>query len=84
MDPRAARDLVEPIARATLGNFFERGAQKSFSGPIARGDVDTIRLHLRALEPHPMLAGVYSSLARYVVAAAPPARRRALKRLFRG
>jgi predicted short-subunit dehydrogenase-like oxidoreductase (DUF2520 family) len=53
----------EPIARATLENFFLRGAGKSFSGPIARGDVQTIRLHLQALEPHPILAGLYGSLA---------------------
>jgi predicted short-subunit dehydrogenase-like oxidoreductase (DUF2520 family) len=60
---RQARRLIEPIARATLDNVFLRGARKSFSGPIARADVETIRLHLRALKPHPMLAGVYRSLA---------------------
>jgi predicted short-subunit dehydrogenase-like oxidoreductase (DUF2520 family) len=69
--PRQARRLVEPIARATLDNFFLRGAGKSFSGPIARGDVQTIRLHLQALEPHPMLAGVYRSLALYALDALP-------------
>ena len=37
--PRQARRLIEPIARATLDNVFLRGAGKSFSGPIARGDV---------------------------------------------
>ena len=63
--PRQARDLIEPIARATLDNFFVKGPMKSFSGPIARGDGSTIRLHLQALQPHPMLAGVYRSLARY-------------------
>ena len=64
MSSRTARKLIEPIARATLDNFFRRGAEKSFSGPIARGDAGTIRLHLQALEPHPMLADVYRSLAR--------------------
>ncbi len=66
---REARRLIEPIARATLDNFFLRGAGKSFSGPIARGDAQTIRLHLQALEPHPILAGVYRSLALYALAA---------------
>ena len=37
--PRQARRLIEPIARATLDNFFLSGPGKSFSGPIARGDV---------------------------------------------
>jgi predicted short-subunit dehydrogenase-like oxidoreductase (DUF2520 family) len=63
--------LIEPISRATLDNFFLRGAGKSFSGPIARGDVQTIHLHLQALKPHPMLAGVYRSLALYALETLP-------------
>ena len=77
--PRQARRLIEPIARATLDNFFLRGAGKSFSGPIARGDVQTIRLHLQALKPHPILAGVYRSLALYALDALPAPGRKALR-----
>jgi predicted short-subunit dehydrogenase-like oxidoreductase (DUF2520 family) len=69
--PQQARRLIEPIVRATLDNFFLRGPGKSFSGPIARGDVQTIDLHLQALKPHPMLAGVYRSLALYALKALP-------------
>jgi predicted short-subunit dehydrogenase-like oxidoreductase (DUF2520 family) len=69
--PREARRLIEPIARATLDNFFRNGPTRSFSGPIARGDVDTIRLHLQALKPHPILASVYRSLALYALEALP-------------
>lgn len=81
--PRQARGLIEPIARATLDSFFLRGPGKSFSGPIARGDVQTIRLHLRALEPHPMLASVYRSLALYAVDAFPGTGSKALRTLLR-
>ena len=81
--PRQALALMEPIARATMDNFFERGAGRSFSGPIARGDAETIRLHLRALEPHPMLAGVYRSLALNALQIVPPSERRKLRRLLR-
>jgi predicted short-subunit dehydrogenase-like oxidoreductase (DUF2520 family) len=81
--PRQARELVEPIARATLENFFRKGAQSSFSGPIARGDRETIRLHLQALQPHPMLAGVYRSLALYALQALPGPARAELRRLLR-
>src|SRR5271156_3841859 len=81
--PRQARRLIEPIARATLDNVFLRGAGKSFSGPIARGDLDTIRLHLRALKPHPMLAGVYRSLALYALEALPSPGRKALQASLR-
>jgi predicted short-subunit dehydrogenase-like oxidoreductase (DUF2520 family) len=81
--PRQARQLIEPIARATLDNVFLRGADKSFSGPIARGDVATIRLHLQALEAHPMLADVYRSLALYALETLPAQARRPLRRLLR-
>ena len=81
--PREARRLIEPIARSTLDNVFLRGAGKSFSGPIARGDVQTIHLHLQALEAHPMLADVYRSLALYALEALPAKRKRELRRLLR-
>lgn len=80
---RQARQLIEPIARATLDNLFLRGAGNSFSGPIARGDVQTIRLHLQALEAHPMLADVYRSLALYALQALPAQGKKALRRLLR-
>jgi predicted short-subunit dehydrogenase-like oxidoreductase (DUF2520 family) len=71
--PQQAKRLIEPIVRATLDNFFLRGPGKSFSGPIARGDVQTIHLHLQALKPHPILAGVYRSLALYALETLPAA-----------
>ena len=76
---RQARQLIEPIARATLDNFFLRGTARSFSGPIARGDAQSIRLHLQALEPHPILAGVYRSLALYALEALPANGRKELR-----
>jgi predicted short-subunit dehydrogenase-like oxidoreductase (DUF2520 family) len=75
--PRQARRLIEPIARASLDNFFRNGPAKSFSGPIARGDVETIRLHLQALKPHPILASIYRSLALYALDTLPSLGRKA-------
>jgi predicted short-subunit dehydrogenase-like oxidoreductase (DUF2520 family) len=77
--PQQAKRLIEPIVRATLDNFFLRGPGKSFSGPIARGDVQTIHLHLQALKPHPMLAGVYRSLALYALETLPAAGKKKLR-----
>jgi predicted short-subunit dehydrogenase-like oxidoreductase (DUF2520 family) len=81
--PQQARRLIEPIVRATLDNFFLRGPGKSFSGPIARGDVQTIDLHLQALKPHPMLAGVYRSLALYALKTLPAAGKEKLRSSLR-
>ena len=71
LSTREAKSLIEPLAQATVRNFFERGAEKSFSGPFARGDAPTIDLHLRALARHPILAGVYRALARQAVSSLP-------------
>jgi predicted short-subunit dehydrogenase-like oxidoreductase (DUF2520 family) len=79
---RGASRLIEPIARASLDSFFLKGASKSFSGPIARGDLQTIRLHLQALKSHPMLAGVYRSLALYALEAWPVPEKKKLRRLL--
>ncbi len=77
-----ARQWVEMLAQATLRNVFERGETKSFSGPFARGDTDTIRLHLQALDEHPIVAGIYRSLARYAIETLPVERRQELRSLF--
>lgn len=69
--PSQARRLISSIAAATLNNISTQGLAKSFSGPIARGDIETIHLHLGALTAHPMLADVYRSLALYSLRVLP-------------
>ena len=81
--PQQAKRLIVPIVRATVDNFFLRGPGKSFSGPIARGDVQTIHLHLQALKPHPILAGVYRSLALYALETLPAAGKKKLRSSLR-
>ena len=81
--PRQAKALLEPMAHASVDNFFSRGGAKSFSGPIARGDVATIRLHLQSLQSHPMLAALYRSLAEYAVESLPSQAGKELRKLLR-
>jgi predicted short-subunit dehydrogenase-like oxidoreductase (DUF2520 family) len=66
-----AREWLGALAQATFQNVLAHGPENSFSGPFARGDAATIRLHLQALAKHPILAEVYRSLARYAVEAMP-------------
>lgn len=40
-----------PLVRGTLASIEEGGLQASVRGPIVEGDVETIALHLRALDP---------------------------------
>jgi predicted short-subunit dehydrogenase-like oxidoreductase (DUF2520 family) len=62
--PSAARQRVLPILQQTLANYGRMGAPESFSGPIARGDVETVKKHLRVLREVPGARDVYLALAR--------------------
>jgi predicted short-subunit dehydrogenase-like oxidoreductase (DUF2520 family) len=79
LDAKTAEKWVKVLAETTMKNVFARGPERSFSGPFARGDAEIIRLHLQALEEHPILAGVYRSLASHAIAALPVKNRRALE-----
>lgn len=46
----AVRALL-PLLRGTLDNVEHLGVKAAVTGPIARGDVDTVRLHLARLSP---------------------------------
>jgi predicted short-subunit dehydrogenase-like oxidoreductase (DUF2520 family) len=46
-----ALSAILPLARGTLVNLERLGPVLALTGPVARGDVETVRLHLRALEP---------------------------------
>jgi len=83
IDPRQVRKIMEPIVLRTVGNVLRQGAGKSFSGPLARGDVSTIASHLRALSGTPE-AELYRALASYALGALPVKRRAAMKQLFSG
>jgi predicted short-subunit dehydrogenase-like oxidoreductase (DUF2520 family) len=58
----AALAALLPLARATLDNVAAAGPAGALTGPIARGDVATVRRHLAAL-PH-RDAEVYRALGR--------------------
>ncbi len=44
VDPRVSRPLVE----RAVANVFDKGASKALTGPIARGDIETVIGHLTA------------------------------------
>lgn len=49
IDRAVAAEALEPLMRATLANARGMGAERALTGPIVRGDVDTVRRHLSAL-----------------------------------
>ena len=55
----------QPIIQATLNNIGEFGTKSSLSGPVARGDLDTVTKHIHALNSvSPNLAYSYEALTK--------------------
>ena len=60
---RQLPQIMRPIVMRTLENYFAKGAAASFSGPLLRGDVETIRKHVRAVRKLPE-SELYRALVR--------------------
>ncbi len=59
----AARALV-PLAEGALRNISAHGTTGGLTGPIRRGDAETVQRHLDALRGRPELVEIYRALAR--------------------
>jgi predicted short-subunit dehydrogenase-like oxidoreductase (DUF2520 family) len=62
----AAQALV-PLAEGALGNVRAKGTTDGLTGPVRRGDAQTVQRHLEALRDKPELAEIYRALARRAV-----------------
>jgi len=49
MDKRVALEALGPLMQATIANVSSMGPAKALTGPIARGDIDTVARHLQSL-----------------------------------
>jgi len=62
VDEATARRALAPLARTSIANALELGPMAALTGPIARGDIDTVRRHRAALEQVPAFAArLYSA-----------------------
>ena len=52
-----------PIIRATLKNMEEKGPLLSLTGPVVRGDAETVGAHLKAMEGMEAHGRVYRALS---------------------
>ncbi len=74
---------MTPILRQTMKNYAERGAAAAFSGPIKRGDINTVLRHLKELKRVPGASEVYRALVKSALMDLPSAKRKELMRLMR-
>jgi predicted short-subunit dehydrogenase-like oxidoreductase (DUF2520 family) len=80
---KAARERMLPILRQTLTNYARLGAAGSFSGPIARGDVETVKKHLTVLREVSGAREVYVALARLALRDLPAKNRAGLEKILK-
>lgn len=78
-----------PLVQGTLQNVKKLGLERALTGPVVRGDIETVRRHLEVLRFHPAQKEIYGLLGREALKTAAsgalPARKvRALKRLLGG
>jgi predicted short-subunit dehydrogenase-like oxidoreductase (DUF2520 family) len=71
-----------PILLQTLTNYAAFGAAGAFSGPIVRGDVDTVKRHLQVLRREPVAREVYLALARAALEYLPAKNKNSLRKLL--
>jgi predicted short-subunit dehydrogenase-like oxidoreductase (DUF2520 family) len=70
-DRRQALEALVPLARGTLANVERLGIPQALTGPIARGDTQTIAGHVAAMRQRsPELLELYRVLARQTISLA--------------
>ncbi|MDY6952473.1 MAG: Rossmann-like and DUF2520 domain-containing protein [Thermodesulfobacteriota bacterium] len=66
--PELSFKALQPLIKGTLSNIDAKGIPEALTGPIARGDVDTVAAHVKAMEERaPALLPLYRSLGLYTV-----------------
>ena len=67
-DKEEALKAVLPLIKGTLANIESAGIPDALTGPIMRGDVETVKGHLQAMRSAaPELLPLYRELARHTV-----------------
>lgn len=61
-----ARAELAELARSAIDNWAAHEDDTRFTGPAARGDLETIRRHLNVLRDQPRLAELYEILAEHI------------------
>jgi predicted short-subunit dehydrogenase-like oxidoreductase (DUF2520 family) len=89
IEEKDAAGMLGPLVQGTLQNVKNLGPEKALTGPILRGDVATVRSHLKALRDDPGTREVYKVMGKRILGLAAErglgaARVRALRRLLEG
>ncbi|MDK2820597.1 MAG: hypothetical protein PWP31_562 [Clostridia bacterium] len=68
MEPDMFVQALSPLLDGTLNNIKKKGTVEALTGPISRGDTDTIKQHLKVMDEQvPDLKEFYQVLGQYTV-----------------
>ncbi len=62
IEPEIALKALLPLTQSSVSNVREKGFENALTGPIARGDVETIKEHVKILKNNPELLSIYKKL----------------------
>jgi predicted short-subunit dehydrogenase-like oxidoreductase (DUF2520 family) len=78
------RGAIAALAASAVDNWRGGAADRRYTGPIVRGDVECVSAHLEALSTHPSLRDLYARLGAILAAdLTSSAQREEIKELFR-
>jgi predicted short-subunit dehydrogenase-like oxidoreductase (DUF2520 family) len=63
-DPEAVRSAFIALLRSTLANLEQAPPERALTGPVARGELHTVRAHLAGLADEPATLAVYRELSK--------------------
>ena len=86
-EEKQASEIVLPLIQGTLQNIKEFDLESSLTGPVIRGDEESLEKHLDALRKYPGYLEIYRSLATQALEIAkrrklPPEKYKVLKNLL--
>jgi predicted short-subunit dehydrogenase-like oxidoreductase (DUF2520 family) len=66
---RRVKQILLPLVESTVANLATKRSADALTGPLARGDVATVRKHLQAMETQgfPESAKIYVAIARHAL-----------------
>lgn len=64
------KQALFPLIQTTLQNSREGSFREVLTGPIMRGDAETVKTHMSLIEDHPQLREIYAVMGRKTVEAA--------------
>lgn len=74
-------EALAPLVRSSLDNALRSGLSRGLTGPVARGEAETLEAHRAVLSGrNPEFSAFYSAVVTLLLDLLPPVRRTALKR----